>query len=133
MIFDRQGHIYNDVVKVEQYTVKHVSPETAYVVQDGAQVNFVRTQKRFWIETKKRYGQRRATQIKDPKTNTWGPVTYSWYSTIFTLFLDDCGNIYSREFNHFTAKDDLLEFKKATINQLSEYQNSALEELLKSI
>lgn len=75
--------------------VGHVSPETAYVVDNYPYGFRLRTQIRYWIETTKN-GQRFVSQTMNPKTGAWNKPKASTYDDIKVLTLDESnGHIHS--------------------------------------
>lgn len=82
---------------VAQVLSGHVSPETAYVVEDwpyGAH----RTQNRFWVETstkgRKKGEQRVCNQTLNPKTGRWNKPKRGTYSPIAVLYIEaDTGKL----------------------------------------
>lgn len=69
--------------------IGHTSPETAYVVDDYPYGFTLRTQIRYWIETKKNHGQRFVSQTLNPRTGKWNKPKASTYSEVLVLGLRD--------------------------------------------
>lgn len=63
----------------------HTSPETAFVVEDYPYGFRLRTQIRYWIETKKGHGQRFCSQTLNPKTGTWNKAKAGNYHVIAVM------------------------------------------------
>lgn len=59
----------------------HISPETAYIVDDYPYRFRLRTQIRYWIETTK-HGQRFVSQTLNPKTGAWNKPKAGTYAEI---------------------------------------------------
>jgi hypothetical protein len=66
----------------------HVSEETAYVVNDYP-YGGMRTQMRFWVETRPKFGQRVVTQSLNPKTGRWNKPHAGGYTEIVCLFINE--------------------------------------------
>lgn len=70
----------------------HISPETAYVVEDYPYGFRLRCKMRYWIEFKSGHGFRCGTQTTNPKWpgEVWNKPKFSTYSKISgALYLDD--------------------------------------------
>ena len=67
----------------------HTSPETAYVVADYPYGYRLRTQIRYWLETRKGYGQRLMSQTLNPKTGQWNKPKAGTYNVLAVMVLDD--------------------------------------------
>lgn len=72
----------------------HVSPETAYVVEDYPYGFKLRCRIRYWIETKKGHGQRLVTQTTDPRKayTKWNAPKPSTYTALRVLYLNPENN-----------------------------------------
>jgi len=79
-----------------KYLYQHVSPETAYVVDDYPWGFRLRTTIRYWIESKdaKNGGQRFGSQTINPKTGQWCKPKYSTYSPIMVMYLDEKDHVH---------------------------------------
>lgn len=75
--------------KVKQLT-GHVSPETAFVIEDYPHGFTLRCKKRYWIESSK-FGQRLVTQTSNPRRNneTWNAPKKSTYDLFDVLIQVD--------------------------------------------
>ena len=69
----------------------HVSPETAYTVEDYPYGFRLRCTIRYWIETKKGYGQRLVSQTTNPKRpgEVWNKPKAGTYAPIMVMILDE--------------------------------------------
>jgi hypothetical protein len=56
----------------------HTSPDTAFVVDDYPYGFRLRTKIRYWIETKKGFGQRFCSQTLNPNTTTTPTMVTEW-------------------------------------------------------
>ena len=68
----------------------HVSPDTAYLVTDYPYGFRLRTEIRYWIETKRGHGQRVMSQTRNPKRAgmPWNTPKGSTYSALRALYLE---------------------------------------------
>jgi hypothetical protein len=71
----------------DQLLLGHTSAETAYVVDDYP-YGRSRTQKRYWIESKPKHGDRLVTQTLNPKTGRWNKPKAGTYSAVLVLWLE---------------------------------------------
>src|SRR4051812_18420178 len=71
----------------DQLLLGHTSADTAYVVDDYP-YGRSRTQKRYWIESKPKHGDRLVTQTLNPKTGRWNKPKAGTYASILVLFLE---------------------------------------------
>lgn len=71
----------------------HVSEETAYLVDDYPYGFRLRTQIRYWIETKPRKGDRFVAQTLNPKTNKWNKPKRGTYSAILVMWLNEDNHV----------------------------------------
>jgi hypothetical protein len=70
-----------------QLLTGHTSADTAYVV-DGYPYGQLRTQKRYWIESKPKHGDRLVTQTLNPKTGRWNKPKAGTYTLVLVLWLE---------------------------------------------
>jgi hypothetical protein len=70
-----------------QLLIGHTSADTAYVV-DGYPYGQLRTQKRYWIESKPKHGDRLVTQTLNPKTGRWNKPKAGTYTLVLVLWLE---------------------------------------------
>lgn len=61
------------------------SPATAIVVDDYPYGFQLRTQIRYWVETKPGYGQRFVSQTRNPKNGQWNKPKASTYSQLIVM------------------------------------------------
>lgn len=64
-----------------------IDEATAYTV-DNYPYGSLRTQCRWWVETKAKHGQRVAKQTLNPKTGRWNKPHYGTYSAMVVLYID---------------------------------------------
>jgi hypothetical protein len=72
---------------VSQLLLGHTSEDTAYVV-DGYPYGSLRTQKRYWVESKPKHGDRLVTQTLNPKTGRWNKPKAGTYTLALVLWLE---------------------------------------------
>jgi hypothetical protein len=70
----------------------HDSPETAHVIADYPYGSH-RTEKRVWVESHPKKGQRAMSQTKNPKTGLWNKPDASVYHDAHVLHVDDVGHV----------------------------------------
>src|SRR5688572_17798551 len=81
----------------------HTNAETAYVVDDYPYGFRLRTQIRYWIETKEGFGQRFVSQTLDPKRGRWNKPKAGTYSRLLSLVLnEETGHVESLHCNGHT-------------------------------
>lgn len=72
----------------------HVSPETAYLVEDYPYGFRLRCKIRYWLEWKPRLGFRLMTQTLNPKNNRWNNAKAATYAKFgAALYLNDEGHV----------------------------------------
>ena len=108
----------------------HESEESAYIVNDYPYGFRLRTKIRYWIETKKGFGQRFISQTLNPKNGKWNAPKKGNYTTILLMGLDDqtgytitesCNNwMYNTEesVKEFEAKYTLTDYQKQAIKYI---------------
>jgi hypothetical protein len=70
-----------------QLLLGHTSEDTAYIVDDYP-YGRLRTQIRYWIESKPKHGDRLMAQTKNPKTGRWNKPKASTYAPVKVMFLE---------------------------------------------
>ena len=90
------------------------------VIAGNYPYGFKRTQKKYWIETKK--GQRVVSQTLNPKTDVWNAEKKSTYSDIKVLYFDN-GHIENTSLDFgYDGEKELKEFIKTFGTVLTDYQ-----------
>jgi hypothetical protein len=74
-------------ITADQLLFGHTDAESAYVV-DGYPYGRDRTQKRYWIESKPKHGDRLVTQTLNPKTGRWNKPKAGTYAAVLVLYLE---------------------------------------------
>lgn len=69
--------------------IGHNCENTAYLVEDYPYGFKLRTKIRYWIESRKGYGQRFVSQTMNPKTGRWNKAKAGTYSNIIVMGLDE--------------------------------------------
>lgn len=90
--------------------IGHESPETAYVVDDYPYGFRLRTQIRYWMETKQGHGTRFVSQTLNPKTGRWNKPKASTYITLRVMYLDSAGHIGTDGVSSYTRREDAEAF-----------------------
>ncbi len=116
----------------ERVLVGHISADTAFVVSDYPYGFELRCQKRYWVETKKGYGQRLVTQTSNPKKpGTWNKPKPGTYSPLVVLYVEpQTGHVQATAWTGYDGKDALCDF--ATKYQLDDAQKRIVDQFLKA-
>lgn len=114
------------------YLYGHISPETAYIVNDYPWGFRLRTTIRYWIESKaaKNGGQRFASQTINPKTGKWCAPKYSTYSPIIIMYLDEKKHVHTCGLHHNCEDEYIDQFVKTHIANMTEFQKDQLRQIL---
>jgi hypothetical protein len=112
--------------------IGHTSPETAYVVSNYPWGFRLRTEQRYWIESKTKNGQRLMTQTKNPKNGVWCKAKASTYDEVCILLKqNDNGHVkctglsmHSNEAycNEFSSKYQLDAFQQDKLKYVLSFQ-----------
>ncbi len=93
----------------------HVSPDTAYVVDDYPYGFTLRCKIRYWIETTK-HGQRVVSQTTNPKRTdreVWNTPKASTYSNVRVLFLnDENGHVENNALSFYATSAQIAGFEQ---------------------
>lgn len=93
----------------------HISPETAYVVEDYPYGFRLRCKIRYWIEYKKGKGFRSVSQTTNPKRpgEVWNKPKASTYSRFgCAMYLDDQGHVQFAGLSEYSDGAEALAFKE---------------------
>ena len=104
----------------------HTSPETAYVVDDYPYGFRLRTQIRYWIETKKNHGQRFVSQTRNPKTGRWNAPKAGTYSPIVVMWLDTDNHVQTSALGHYFDDERIDTFETSFADALTEQREREL-------
>ena len=90
-----------------KYLYNHTNKENSYLVEDYPWGFALRTQVRYWIESRATHGQRFCKQTMDPKTGKWCKAKKSTYHEIVLLRLNDEGHVKQCTLSMW-AKDEII-------------------------
>lgn len=91
----------------------HTDEESAYVVADYPYGFRLRTQIRYWIETKRGQGQRLMAQTMNPKTGRWNKAKASTYSNVKAMYLADNGHVETFSLGGFDKEETIARFEES--------------------
>ena len=116
----------------------HNSAETAYTVNDYPYGFTLRCKKRYWIETKKGYGQRLCTQTTNPKRpeEYWNKPKKGTYSLVLGMYLDENNHVQSEALTTWLSggeADKAIKEFRENHSPLGEYQEKAIKYIRASI
>lgn len=83
----------NTNLKPEQILNGHTSFETAYEVGDYPYGFTLRTKIRYWVESRKKYGDRFVSCTLNPKTGKWNKPKAGGYSPFVYMYLNEIGHV----------------------------------------
>lgn len=107
----------------------HVSPETAYIVDDYPYGFRLRTQIRYWIETTKN-GQRFVSQTLNPKTGAWNKPKAGTYDPIKVLTRDpENGHIHSDSLRYNDDEAKIAEYATRHAAALDERAHKVIKHI----
>jgi hypothetical protein len=91
----------------------HVSPETAYVVEDYPYGFRLRCQMRYWLETNKTHGVRLCAQTSNPKKpGVWNkPKTATYARFAGAMYLDDVGHVHWTGLTEYTDAGEAIAWR----------------------
>ena len=89
----------------------HTSEETAYTVDDYPYGFRARTSIRYWIETKRGFGQRMMAQTMNPTTGRWNKAKGFTYSPCLALVLADNGHVEPRGLRVWATEAEIAAFE----------------------
>lgn len=96
----------------------HVDPASALVVDDYPYGFRLRTQIRYWIESKPKFGDRFVSQTLNPKTGRWNKPKPGQYATVLFMFLDENGHVKTTGLGKYDQKVDRIEQFLADLGDL---------------
>ena len=105
----------------------HNSIDTAYLVEDYPWGFKMRTQRRYWIETHPKRGDRFVFQTKDPRSGRWCKPKKSTYYAVMALYLDEKSHVRStaihqsasiENYDAFIARHRGFKFSPHQLHQL---------------
>jgi hypothetical protein len=122
---------YQKGLKKMKQLLNHESPDTAYIVNDYPYGFRLRTKIRYWIETKKGFGQRFVSQTLNPKNNKWNAPKKGNYTTILLMGLDEkTGYVITESCNNwkYNTEEEVLNFQEEYT--LTDYQKQAIKYII---
>lgn len=109
--------------------VGHTTPETGFVVEDYPYGFRLRTQIRYWIETKKGFGQRLCSQTLNPKNGRWNKPKPGTYNVVAVMVEDQSnGHVSIRTLSSggWSKEPDIQVFEAAHAEGIGEYETRAI-------
>ena len=119
-----------EIESTKKYLYGHISPETAYEVDDYPWGFRLRTKIRYWIETKKDFGDRFVSQTINPKTGRWCNPKKMTYSQVKVLYLNEKNHVNCESVGTYADETWLNKFKDRHLENLNELQKHELKVLL---
>jgi hypothetical protein len=110
--------------------------ECAWMVADYPYGFKLRTKIRYWIETKKEFGQREVSQTMNPKNGKWNEPKKSTYSSVIVMYEEEPGdeNPGYIHFSHLTNYSPIEEIEKFEGRwMLDDFQKSQIKFMKASI
>jgi hypothetical protein len=109
----------------------HTTPETGYLVADYPYGFRLRTEIRYWIETKHGHGQRTMSQTRNPKRagNPWNKPKGSIYSPIRALYLDETtGHVEHAALSPYANEAEIMAFAERFPQTCADVRNARVIE-----
>lgn len=115
----------------------HTSPESAFVVDDYPYGFRLRCKIRYWIETKKGFGQRFVSQTTNPKKagEFWNKPKAGTYSVLIVMVVNDDPK--SEQFGYvgtrglqsggWSKEEDILAFEAKYAEAIGDYERDAIK------
>jgi hypothetical protein len=104
----------------------HESNETACIVESYPYGGH-RTQKKYWVETNDKHGQRIVTRTLDPKAGRWNKPHMGTYSQVICLYLNNDNNhVEHCHLGVWHTKEELDAFEQAFKDVLTEWQKKTI-------
>ena len=116
--------------KARTYIYGHESQETAYTVKDYPWGFSLRTEQRYWIESKKGQGQRFVTQTLNPKNGKWCAPKKSTYSKVIMMYLDENNHVKYTALGIYDKKETIEKWVEKHKENLTDFQKNQLISLL---
>ena len=88
------------------------SETNAYLVKDYPYGFTLRCEIRYWIETKKGFGQRFCSQTLNPKTGKWNTPKKGRYCTVIGMGLDEKDYVTTAHLQPYSTKEEVDTFEK---------------------
>lgn len=107
----------------------HTSPETGFVVDNYPYGYTLRTQIRYWIETKKGFGQRFCSQTLNPKTSQWNKPKAGNYHVLAVMTRNPSNGYVSYETlqsGGWSKEENIQSFETRRAAAIGEYETKAI-------
>jgi len=129
-----QEEICEGCKQTEKFKTGKLSPvelptiENPYIVNDYPYGFNWRTNKRYWIESKKGFGQRVVSQTLNPKTNKWNKPKKSVYYVVLGSYINEEGHFKTTALSSggWTTETRIKDFE-GIFAPLTEYQQKAIK------
>lgn len=110
----------------------HVSPETAYLVDDYPYGFRLRCQIRYWLEHDPKKGTRLCSQTSNPKVAglKWNKPKKSTYSPVGVMYLDDKGHCHWHAVDYYIDTPSLRDWLRIFAAGLDDVAFSAAAKML---
>ena len=107
----------------------YTNSENAHIVNDYP-YGYKKTDKKYWIESNIKNGERVCTQTLNPKTNQWNNIKKSTYSTIRLLAIDPENNhTITIGLTNYSSVDEITEFENNYQEFLTDFQKEQIKRL----
>lgn len=121
-------HYQDDSKDYTETLTGHTSAESGFVVADYPYGFRLRTQIRYWIETKKNQGQRFVSQTLNPKNGKWNKPKAGTYSEIKCLTRNPKNGYISTDSLRFNDTDEEIEsYIERHKESIEEYERVTIE------
>ena len=105
----------------------HIDFDSAHVTDDYPYGYTLRTQRKMWIESKPKFGQRVVTCTKNPKTGNWNKPKRGTYSEICVLFIEaETGHVKNDGVNKYNIVNRAGDFLSQYHQGLTQKQQDKL-------
>lgn len=94
------------------YLHGHTNEKNAYVIDDYPYGFHERTQKKMWIETHPKKGDRVVSMTLNPKNGRWNKPKASTYSEIAALYIDSNGHVEADGVSKYSGVEEIKDFVK---------------------
>jgi hypothetical protein len=112
-----------------KYLYGYDSKENSYQVDNYPWGFRLRTKVRYWVETKKGFGQKFYKQTMNPKNGEWCKEKGGVYFPVVIMGLNDEGHVTHTGLSEYDQIETIEKFAKEHKGKLTEYQESALNML----
>ena len=112
---------------IKEVLRNYENEDTAFVVNDYPYGFRLRTKIRYWVETKKGYGQRFCSQTLNPKTDKWNKPKKGTYNVIIGMYKDENDHITYETLSSggWSKEEQIQEFEKV-FSPFTEHQTKAI-------